>query len=373
MLAPPVVGFFEFSMMRLADHLPKAKLAKAFDAYWRDPSFLEEVSHGDTVIGRALVHESALFDDLLSEVLDWERAGALVEGAGRVSVTNCYCRHKAHHLGQGCENPLEMCMSLGAARTTWCVTASPGRSAGRRAWRSWRRAAKRGWSTSPTTCGTTSRTYVAAVPAAARSSTRCAGICRWSCPAAFSPRWTLQSLQRLRSLPARLSGRRHLARLPAERLRRPGGPGRPAGGGRRPRSLHRMRGVRRFCRHARAAARAPARAAVRSRELGRVRGPEHDGAGQGGGSAYRRHRRARTGLRQRGGPDHPLLASGGSPDSERAGPLAIRAVRAVEGRASALGACRKARPRPPEAPGITADLLRRRRRRSSTHPGVGSP
>jgi ferredoxin len=115
MLAPPVVGFFEFSMMRLADHLPKAKLAKAFDAYWRDPSFLEEVTRGDTVIGRALVHESALFDGLLSEVLDWERAGALVEKAGRLSVTNCHCRHKAHHLDQGCEHPLEICMSLGAA------------------------------------------------------------------------------------------------------------------------------------------------------------------------------------------------------------------------------------------------------------------
>ena len=115
MLAPPVVGFFEFSMMRLADHLPKAKLAKAFDAYWRDPSFSEEVSHGDTVIGRALAHESALFDDLLSEVLDWERASALVGGAAHVSITNCSCRHKAEHLGEGCENPLEMCMSLGAA------------------------------------------------------------------------------------------------------------------------------------------------------------------------------------------------------------------------------------------------------------------
>jgi ferredoxin len=115
MLAPPVVGFFEFSMMRLADHLPKAKLAKAFDAYWGDPTFLEEVSHGDTIIGRALAHESALLGDLLSEVLDWERAGALVEGTEHIALTNCYCRHKAHHLGRGCETPLEICMSLGAA------------------------------------------------------------------------------------------------------------------------------------------------------------------------------------------------------------------------------------------------------------------
>ncbi len=67
------------------------------------------------MIGRTLAHESAFFDDLLSEVLDWERASAVVEGAGLVAVTNCYCRHKAHHLDRACENPLEICMSLGTA------------------------------------------------------------------------------------------------------------------------------------------------------------------------------------------------------------------------------------------------------------------
>ncbi|MCL5735500.1 MAG: 4Fe-4S binding protein [Actinobacteria bacterium] len=113
MLAPPVVGFFEFSMMRLADHLPKAKLAQAYHTYMKAPGFFDEVSRGDTVVGRALAHETALFGDLLSEVLDWERASALIDGASQVSVTNCYCRHKAHHLGTACETPMEMCMSLG--------------------------------------------------------------------------------------------------------------------------------------------------------------------------------------------------------------------------------------------------------------------
>jgi ferredoxin len=115
LLPPPMVGFIEFSMMRLADHLPKARLAEAYETYWRDPGLLEEIAGGETVIGRALAHESAFFDDLLSEVLDWERASALVEGAGVVAVTNCYCRHKAHHLDRACENPLEICMSLGTA------------------------------------------------------------------------------------------------------------------------------------------------------------------------------------------------------------------------------------------------------------------
>ena len=43
MLAPPVVGFFEFSMMRLADGLPKARLARAYEAYMvGDTTFLRK-------------------------------------------------------------------------------------------------------------------------------------------------------------------------------------------------------------------------------------------------------------------------------------------------------------------------------------------
>ncbi len=116
MLAPPVVGFFEFSMMRLDDGLPKARLAQAYDAYMlRDTEFLEEVAGGATVIGRTLAHETAAADDLLPEVLDWERASSCVESAGVVSLTNCFCRHTAEHLGTRCDAPLETCMSVGTA------------------------------------------------------------------------------------------------------------------------------------------------------------------------------------------------------------------------------------------------------------------
>ena len=115
MLAPPVVGFFEFSMMRLDDGLPKARLARAFEAYMGADEFLEEVSAGRTVVGRTLLHETALFDDLLPEVLDWERASAYVETADPVCVTNCFCRHAAEHLGTRCDYPMETCLSLGHA------------------------------------------------------------------------------------------------------------------------------------------------------------------------------------------------------------------------------------------------------------------
>ena len=84
MLAPPVVGFFELSMMRLSDGLPKARLARAYEAYMAgDSTFDEEVSGVPTLVSRTLVQETALYDDLASEVLDWERATAYVE-AGRL-------------------------------------------------------------------------------------------------------------------------------------------------------------------------------------------------------------------------------------------------------------------------------------------------
>ena len=114
MLAPPMVGFFEFSMMRLDDGLPKARLAQAYDAYEHgDSALLEEISAA-TAVGRTLVHEPAA-DDLLSEVLDWERASACVESATSLAVTNCYCRHRAAQLDRGCQYPMEACLSLNAA------------------------------------------------------------------------------------------------------------------------------------------------------------------------------------------------------------------------------------------------------------------
>ena len=57
------------------------------------------------MIGRALVHETALADDPLPDVLDWERATSLVGEARACAVSLCYCRHKPEHLGQACDAP----------------------------------------------------------------------------------------------------------------------------------------------------------------------------------------------------------------------------------------------------------------------------
>lgn len=115
LLAPPVVGFFEFSLMRAHDHIPKKRMAEALEAYTHhDRAFAEEVFSGSTVIGRALVYENSLGEDPTEtpEVLDWERATAVIGSAREIAVSLCYCRHKAEHLGTACEAPQDNCLSL---------------------------------------------------------------------------------------------------------------------------------------------------------------------------------------------------------------------------------------------------------------------
>lgn len=114
-LSPPVVGFFEFSMMRAHDNIPKKRMAEALESYTHgDDTFVKEVFGGETVIGRALAHETALGDFPLPDVLDWERASEVIDKARSWAVALCYCRHKAEHLGTACDAPQEICLSLNA-------------------------------------------------------------------------------------------------------------------------------------------------------------------------------------------------------------------------------------------------------------------
>ncbi len=112
-LAPVVLGFFEFTFMRTRDNLPMAELAKLFDQYMmQDDKFAHAVFAGSTQIGRSLVREEALPESNYSEILDWERASYVVESASRVGLSLCACRHKAEHLGKACDKPQQTCLTL---------------------------------------------------------------------------------------------------------------------------------------------------------------------------------------------------------------------------------------------------------------------
>jgi len=117
MISPFVIGFFEFSMMRTRGELEPKKWAELFQAYmFGSPDFLK-ANFGDgqqVSIMRTLPHEEILGDHV--EILDYEKASALIDAQSSFAVGLCSCRHEKMHLGkQQCDVPLETCTSMGTA------------------------------------------------------------------------------------------------------------------------------------------------------------------------------------------------------------------------------------------------------------------
>lgn len=112
-LAPVVIGFFEFVFMRTRADLPMRELAQLFETYmFQDDRFARSVFTANTQLGRSLVREEAVGAQDYSEVLDWERASIVVESASTIGVSLCACRHKAEHLGKSCKAPQRTCLTL---------------------------------------------------------------------------------------------------------------------------------------------------------------------------------------------------------------------------------------------------------------------
>ena len=119
MLPPVVIGFFEFTFMRARDDMPMAELAKLFHEYmYGDDRFAHAIFEGKTQVGRSMVREEALPEDDHTEILDWERASQVIQSASAIGVSLCACRHKAMHLGEACDAPLEVCLTLNAPAET---------------------------------------------------------------------------------------------------------------------------------------------------------------------------------------------------------------------------------------------------------------
>lgn len=115
MVSPIVIGFFEFTMMRTGPELPRARWAELFHAYMFGEKNFLQANFGDgqqTSVMRTLPHEEALGEHV--EILDYEKATALVEDHTEFSLGLCSCRHEKHHLGhESCPTPMDTCTSMG--------------------------------------------------------------------------------------------------------------------------------------------------------------------------------------------------------------------------------------------------------------------
>ncbi|MEW5897646.1 MAG: 4Fe-4S binding protein [Bacillota bacterium] len=122
MLAPMVVGFFEYTFMRTRQDLDMKELAELFEKYFHSQGVAEEIFGSSTKMFRSLVYESLLPAAVETEVLTYERASGIIRGAGFGALSLCACRHKASHLGKACGAPVEdVCTSLGNA-ARWLVS-----------------------------------------------------------------------------------------------------------------------------------------------------------------------------------------------------------------------------------------------------------
>lgn len=128
MLAPMVVGFFEYTFMRAQDDTSMKELAELFQSYFHNKEVWDEFSGDDIRMMRTLTYENLIPLAVETEVLTYERASEIIRQSGGGAISMCPCRHKASHLGKSCGAPLDVCTTLGNA-AEWIVRRGMGKSA----------------------------------------------------------------------------------------------------------------------------------------------------------------------------------------------------------------------------------------------------
>ena len=115
-LPPPMIGFFEFALMRTRGDIDQKYLSELFYQYLNvEEDFIKNLFFGmETKLGRVFVQEPVLLTEKANHILDYERATHIIEEAKYVGVGICYCRHKNLHLGIPCKQnaPLETCLTF---------------------------------------------------------------------------------------------------------------------------------------------------------------------------------------------------------------------------------------------------------------------
>jgi Fe-S-cluster-containing hydrogenase component 2 len=115
-LPPPMIGFFEFALMRTRGDIDQKYLSELFYQYIDvEEDFIKSLFFDlDTKLARVFVQEPVLLTEKANHILDYERATHIIEEAEYIGVGLCYCRHKNSHLGKKCElnAPMETCMTF---------------------------------------------------------------------------------------------------------------------------------------------------------------------------------------------------------------------------------------------------------------------
>nr|MCU0805098.1 hypothetical protein [Burkholderiales bacterium] len=122
--SPMVIGIFEFTMMRTGAALPYDRWARLFSDYLEEGG-LYRANFGDgqqVSLMRAVPHDGSIAPDDYVEVLDYEKAAAIIDRADRFAIGVCSCRHEHEHTGdRKCDVPLDTCSTFGEASVGFMV------------------------------------------------------------------------------------------------------------------------------------------------------------------------------------------------------------------------------------------------------------
>ncbi|MBU2489034.1 MAG: 4Fe-4S binding protein [Proteobacteria bacterium] len=117
--SPIVIGIFEFTMMRTDGQVDKKVAARLFQDCMLEAGTFFAANFGEDSrmsVMRTLPHETTVRAESAVEILDYEKAHALVDGFDTFGLGLCSCRHKTGHLGtKKCDTPEESCLSFGPA------------------------------------------------------------------------------------------------------------------------------------------------------------------------------------------------------------------------------------------------------------------
>ncbi|HBL18103.1 MAG TPA: 4Fe-4S ferredoxin, partial [Elusimicrobia bacterium] len=113
LLTPSVVGFVEFSLMKLHAGIPMRRLAELLEKY-SEERLWKEVFGAGTAPMRALIGEGV---PVSSRIATYAQVETVVRAFGQGAAQDCYCRRKEELLGHSCRLAAVegTCFSLGLA------------------------------------------------------------------------------------------------------------------------------------------------------------------------------------------------------------------------------------------------------------------
>lgn len=105
--APFMIGLYEYSVKMI-----DKELAALFKEYY-DTAFMDEMGASNIPGFKVIPVDEAVEPD--TALLPFHQLKESIKAARKIAVTECVCRKEARLLGEGCDHPIESCLSFGAA------------------------------------------------------------------------------------------------------------------------------------------------------------------------------------------------------------------------------------------------------------------